>query len=187
MTSLGAWAGPGVAELWGMLADEDRLRVFAALSLGARTISEVADRSGVEARLAVKALKRLVSGGVVAWVENDYEIRRDVIATEARRTARTVEVYEEVGLAPRQAAVLRSFLVDGRLASIPSARSKRLVVLDHIAKVFEIGVRYREREVDTLVRAFYDDYAALRRYLVDEGFLAREAGTYWRSGGSVEL
>ena len=27
--------------------------------------------------------------------------------------------------------------------------------------------------------------AALRRYLVDEGFLDREASVYWRSGGSV--
>lgn len=176
-----------MAELWGLLADEDRLRVFAALALGARTLEEVASRSGVEARPAVHALKRLVSGGVVARVGNDYELRRDVIAAGARRTAKTVEVYEEEGLAPRQAAVLRAFLVEGRLASIPSTRSKRLVVLDHIAKVFEIGVRYPEREVDTIVRAFHADYAALRRYLVDEGFLSREAGTYWRSGGSVEV
>ena len=176
-----------MAELWGLLADEDRLRVFAALSLGARTIGEVSERSGVDPRPAVKALKRLVSGGVVARAGNDYALRRDVIAAQARRTAKTVEQYEEEGLPPRQAAVLRAFLVEGRLASIPSTRSKRLVVLDHIAKVFEIGVRYPEREVDTLVRAFHDDYAALRRYLVDEGFLSREAGTYWRSGGTVDL
>jgi len=110
-----------------------------------------------------------------------------VIAAEARRTAKAVDGYEEEGLPPRQAAVLRAFLVDGRLASIPTTRSKRLVVLDHIAKVFEVGVRYPEREVDARVRAFHDDYAALRRHLVDEGFLAREAGTYWRIGGTVDL
>jgi hypothetical protein len=176
-----------VAELWGLLADEDRLRVFAALSLGARSLTEVSEKSGVEPRLAVKALKRLVAGGVVARDGNDFDLRRDVLAAEARRTAKAVEPYEEEGLPPRQAAVLRAFLVDGRLASIPSTRSKRLVVLDHIAKVFEIGVRYPEREVDTLVRAFHPDYAALRRHLVDEGFLSREAGTYWRTGGSVEI
>lgn len=187
LASLIRWEREAVAELWGLLADEDRLRVFAALSLEARTLTEVSERSGVELRLAVTALKRLVSGGVVARVGNDYELRRDVIAAQARRTAKTVELYEEAGLTPRQAAVLRAFLVDGRLASIPSTRSKRLVVLDHIAKVFEIGVRYPEREVDTMVRAFHADYAALRRYLVDEGFLTREAGTYWRSGGTVEL
>ena len=66
---------------------------------------------------------------------------------------------------------------------MPAKRSRRLVVLDHVAQVFEPGRRYPEREVNVLLRAFYDDYAALRRYLVDEGFLAREDGEYWRSGG----
>jgi len=176
-----------VAELWGLLADEDRLRVFAALALGARTLGEVAEQSDVQVRQAVKALERLVSGGVVTQSGTDYELRRDVIAAEARRTATPAAQHDEAGLPPRQAAVLRAFLVDGRLASIPSARSKRLVVLDHIATIFEVGVRYPEREVNGLLRAFHADYAALRRYLVDEGFLAREASTYWRSGGSVEL
>lgn len=176
-----------MTELWGLLADEDRLRVFSAIALGARSVPDIADHAGMDPRTVVKALQRLESGGVVSGDGNEWDLRRDVIAAEARRTSRTVEPYEEEGLPPRQAAVLRAFLVDGRLASIPSTRSKRLVVLDHIAKVFEIGVRYPEREVDTLVRAFHADYAALRRYLVDEGFLTREAGTYWRSGGTVEL
>jgi len=69
----------------------------------------------------------------------------------------------------------------GRLAQIPAARSNPLVVLDQIARVFEPGVRYPEREVSALLRAFHPDYAALRRYLVDEGFLSRDDGTYWRT------
>lgn len=176
-----------MAELWGLLADEDRLRVFAALSLGARSLVEIADRSGVDARLAVKALKRLERGGVVSRLGNDWELRRDVIAEQARRTATPPETYDEEGLPPAQTAVLRAFLRDGRLVTMPAARSKRLVVLDHISKVFDIGVRYAEREVDALLRAFHPDHAALRRYLVDEGFLSREAGVYWRTGGSVDV
>jgi hypothetical protein len=31
----------------------------------------------------------------------------------------------------------------------------------------------------------HDAYAALRRYLVDDGFLARDGGVYWRAGGTV--
>ena len=38
-----------------------------------------------------------------------------------------------------------------------------------------------------VLRAFFADYAALRRYLVDEGFLARDAGEYWRAGGHVDV
>jgi hypothetical protein len=85
------------------------------------------------------------------------------------------------------AAVLRSFFdADGRLLTVPAKRAKRLVVLDHLAQRFEPGERYSETEVNNRLRETHDDVAALRRYLVDEGFLSREAGVYWRSGGSVD-
>lgn len=87
----------------------------------------------------------------------------------------------------RRAQVLRAFLdPDGRLHTIPARHAKRLVVLDHLASTFEIGVRYPEREVDAVLRAFHPDHAALRRYLVEDGFLSRRDGVYWRSGGTVE-
>ena len=77
------------------------------------------------------------------------------------------------------------FIKDGRLAIMPSKRAKLLPVLDHIAQDFEPGRSYPEREVNDVLQRYHDDFAALRRYLVDEGFLSREAGVYWRSGGTV--
>jgi len=84
--------------------------------------------------------------------------------------------------------VLRSFLTDdGKLHTIPSKHSKLLVVLDHLAQSFEPGRRYTEAEVNQRLNELHPDHAALRRYLVDHGFLAREGGVYWRSGGTVEV
>jgi hypothetical protein len=84
--------------------------------------------------------------------------------------------------------VLRSFLdQDGRLRSIPAKHSKRLVVLDHLAQRFEPGERYPEVEVNRRLREAHPDVAALRRHLVEEGFLDREGGVYWRTGGSVDV
>ena len=83
--------------------------------------------------------------------------------------------------------VLGRFMPAGRIAQMPAKRSRRLLVLDHVARAFEPGRRYPEREVNVLLRAFYDDYVALRRYLVDEGFLARSGGEYWRTGGTVDV
>jgi hypothetical protein len=80
--------------------------------------------------------------------------------------------------------VLRTFLRDGRLTQLPAQRSRRLVVLDHVARVFEPGVRYSEQEINARLRDFHSDYPALRRLLVDEGFLGRENGMYWRTGGT---
>ena len=83
-------------------------------------------------------------------------------------------------------AVLRAFLAeDGSLKSIPTKIRKRLVVLDHVAQEFEPGQKYDETSVNNRLRAYHPDVAALRRYLVDEGFLDRAEGFYWRSGGTV--
>ncbi len=38
-----------------------------------------------------------------------------------------------------------------------------------------------------MLTAYHDDYAALRRYLVDGQFLTRENNVYWRSGGTVQV
>jgi hypothetical protein len=88
---------------------------------------------------------------------------------------------------PPAEVVLGRFMPAGRIDQMPARRSRRLVVLDHVSRAFEPGRRYAEAEVDVVLRAYFDDYAALRRYLVDEGFLAREGGLYWRSGGRVEV
>ena len=84
--------------------------------------------------------------------------------------------------------VVKNFLTpDGRLRTMPAKRSKRLLVLDHVAQRFEPGVMYAEKEVNTVLEHFHADYAALRRALVDEEFLTRENNVYWRSGGTVEV
>ena len=83
--------------------------------------------------------------------------------------------------------VLRSYFRDGRLSVMPRAGRKRRIVLDHVAQEFEPGVRYTEVDVNLALRAIWPDVAALRRYLVDEGLLARAEGMYWRVGGSVEI
>ena len=83
--------------------------------------------------------------------------------------------------------MLATFVQDGRIVTMPTKRAKRLVVLDHVAQSFEPGTSYSEAEVNAVLRGFHEDVAALRRYLVDEGFLSREANVYWRTGGTVPV
>jgi len=89
-------------------------------------------------------------------------------------------------------SVLNHFLdAEGRLHTIPSKRAKLLVVLDFLAQRFEPGVRYSEQQVNEILGDVHPDYAALRRYLVENGFLDRAHQEnnwfYWRSGGSVDV
>jgi hypothetical protein len=83
--------------------------------------------------------------------------------------------------------ILSTFVKDGRITAMPAKRSNRLVLLDYVAGRFEVGVHYTELQVNAILRNQFDDYVALRRYLVDEGFLDRADGSYWRSGGSVPI
>ncbi|MBV9292772.1 MAG: DUF2087 domain-containing protein [Frankiales bacterium] len=170
-----------------LLADEQRLRVVGALLLGAVTTDEVTTATGLPKRRVLEALSRLEAGGLVTRGDQSWEF--DVARLkEIARDARPREAPDDVGDVDADSArVLRTFLRGGRLTQIPLARQKRLVILDHVCRVFEIGVRYPEREVNAFLRAFHPDTAALRRYLVDEGFLSRDHNVYWRTGGSVEL
>lgn len=84
--------------------------------------------------------------------------------------------------------ILDTFLKDGRLVAIPARAGKRRVILEHIVSVFEPGVKIPEREVDAVLRAFYEhDWVSLRRYLIDEGLMDRADGLYWRTGGPVDV
>ena len=120
---------------------------------------------------------------VVALAASSYDVpggpETRSPGTPARRTLDAVD--------DAQQQVVGRFVQDGRLVIVPTKRSKLLLVLDHLAQSFEPGRKYSEPEVNEVLGSFHEDVAALRRYLVDEGFLSREGGVYWRSGGTVEV
>jgi hypothetical protein len=176
------------ASLAGLLAEDGRRRVVAALVLGATTVEDVIAVTGLGTRVVVTALGRLVSGGlVVVQDEGQHALVLDAFR-EAARSSRTAPTADTriAGGTEEEAKVLRAFVRDGQLISIPTSRSKRLVLLNLMAAMFEPGLRYEEWEVNALLRRWHPDSAALRRYLVDEDFLGRDHGEYWRTGGTVD-
>ena len=175
------------ATIAGLLADPTRLRVVAALALGAGTLEDVARAAGMPLKDVALAARRLARGGLVRRDGHRLELLADRFQHAARAAAESAPPPERLSEDPAEAAVLAAFVRDGRLVSIPAQRGKRLVVLRHLVRVVEPGVRYPEREVNALLAVWHPDVAALRRYLVDEGLLAREAGEYWRIGGYVDV
>ncbi|HEY8474532.1 MAG TPA: DUF2087 domain-containing protein [Natronosporangium sp.] len=176
----------GPEQLCGLLAEPDRLAVFAAVVLGVRTPAEVAEATGLTARQTAVALRRLTDGGLVQMDEGGgLAADADAFKTAVRSAAPDKQPTVDLDPDPSRAAVLRTFIRDGRLVQIPASRSKRRVVLEHIAMAFEPGRKYPERVVDAVLRAWHPDHATLRRYLVDEELMDRDAGWYWRIGGPV--
>lgn len=171
----------------GLLADPTRLKVVAALALGAATVEDVAQAAGLPLKDVALAARRLARAGLVHRDGHALALHAGLFGAAARAAAEAAPPPVPLSDDPAEDAVLSAFVRNGRLTSIPAQRSKRLVVLDHLVRVFEAGVRYPEREVNVLLAVWHPDVAALRRYLVDEGLLTREAGVYWRTGGYVEV
>jgi hypothetical protein len=181
---------PSAAAICRLLATPERLKVVAALALGAGTLAEVAEAAGLDQRAAARALARLGSGGLVeSGSDGTHRLRTEALAAagqeESGEPAKAGEDFPSAD--PEAAKVLRRFISDGRLVAMPAPRGKRRVVLEYLAGAFEPGRRYEEREVNAILGAIHPDHATLRRYLVDEGFMDRERGQYWRSGGTVQV
>jgi hypothetical protein len=178
---------PDAGAIVGLLADEDRRCVFAALVLGGSTLEDVRASTGLTSRRAATALARLVDGDLVVRSDQGEHL----LLGEAFRLAAMAAAPERPPPDPTDdvpeddARILRRYFRGGRLTQIPSQRSRKIVILDRLAQEFDVGSRYSERQVNAILRRFHEDVASLRRFLVDEGFLDRAAGEYWRSGGSV--
>lgn len=83
---------------------------------------------------------------------------------------------------PREGRVLANFMDAGRLVQIPARRKKRMIVLRWLADHFRPGERYTEAQVNELIGRYHEDFALLRRLMVDEELMQRAQGLYWRAG-----
>jgi hypothetical protein len=182
------WQTHEAERLLGLIGDPDRLRVVGALSLGATSAADIRSMTDLDARTVEKAIARLIAGELVVREPNGIvRLMTEELLAVARGIAEKRDSEEHTDSDVPGAVVLSRFIKGGRLTSIPVQFSKRAIVLDYLAQSFEPGRRYPEREVNETLSRFHDDVAALRRYLVDEGFMEREAGIYWRSGGRFEV
>jgi len=179
-------------ELVGLLAEPERLRVVAALVLGARTHAELTEATGLDPKAVAAALHRLHTGGLIEDAPGGYLLRTALFKEAARAAAPPPTVDEKHGYAdPKVEQLVRTFVRDGRLLRLPAQQSRRRIVLEHLVSAFEPGVRYSERDVDAVLRAWTDgglvDHVTLRRLLVDESLLDRDGGQYWRAGGWLDV
>lgn len=177
-------------ELLRALADPERLAVAGALAHRPATASDLAAALDMPLARVRRHLTRLSSVGL-AQVDSDRRTWR-LLPESLREAAMEVGPPREAGLAlgavyDEEESVLRSYFRAGRLVEVPAKQSKRRIVLTRLSLEFEAGVTYPERVVNEVLKRFHPDYVSLRRYLVDEGFLTRERGQYWRSGGPVEV
>jgi hypothetical protein len=176
------------------LADLSRLRILGAVATQERTVEELASLLDLKAPTVSHHLAKLRDLDLI-------ETRADGVTRWNALSQRGIESLAKLMSAPEVVAtaaaevegvswerkVLRDFLdasngSEGlRIREIPVQRKKRQVVLRWLADYFEWDRDYSEKEVNALIKRHHEDTAYLRRELVGERLMARDAGRYWRS------
>ena len=166
------------------MASAERLRIVGVLARGRATQSEIAEQLGVHVRDVFNHLAFLAEVGVITETDGVYDLDEKAIESFARGQFEGKRAAYEAKEEPEDVRkVLKNFLnSDGSLKQIPPQGNKLLIVLNFIVDAFAYDTNYTEKEVNTILRRFHVDTAALRRYLVDNGLMDREGdGTrYWR-------
>lgn len=146
------------------LADVTTLRVYGALAVRTCSVPELVDSLGLTARDAGAILRRLQELGLVDRRGGYFKA--------------LVEAWGELAGDPPCPDSLRPRDIADILTLRPA---KRRPLLERLAREFPGGVVISAATVDVILGRLHHDHASLRRYLVEEGLMARDATGYWRT------
>ncbi len=172
--------------LFKCLADKSRLQILKSLAVEDMYVERLAERLGLTPPTVSFHLKKLSDAGAVRSYKNQYytmyALCREMF--ETRILDIILEASDEAELQKQREReyrqrVLEAFFEYGKLKSIPVQRKKERIVLEEIAKVFEAGKVYTEREVNLLIADYHDDFCTIRRDMISEKILDRNETGYW--------
>jgi predicted transcriptional regulator len=174
-------------EFFKVLADEKRLQIIGLLARQDYSVEELAAILSLSSATVSHHLRRLLGLGLVAARAEQhyhvYSLRLQTLRDLAQQILSKEKLHqaaEHLDLDAYDQKVLRDYMVEGRLKQIPRQWKKREVILRYLVEQFEFDRRYSEREVNEIISRTHDDFATLRRGLVDSRRMGRERDVYWR-------
>ncbi|WLR42069.1 DUF2087 domain-containing protein [Bacillus carboniphilus] len=71
--------------------------------------------------------------------------------------------------------------LEGPISSFPSKEKRKIIILQHIVKQFEVQKEYTESQINEVLKSIYSDFVTIRRYLIEYGFMERsqDCSRYW--------
>lgn len=136
------------------------------------TTAEIAQKLGMN----IQVIARKLQSGEISG----YKIGKDWRVEEEAIQKWLGKVSNPVRLSPKQ-KVIKNFIRNGHIIRLPAQRKKRVLLLEHLLESFEPYKIYTESEINDIIRKYYDDYCTVRRELVDEKMMIRNAGKYKRN------
>lgn len=173
--------------LFKCLSDKSRLQILKSLAIEDMYVERLAERLGLTPSTVSFHLKKLADSGAVASYKSQYymmySLKKKIFETSILDIL--LEKSDEAEAQARRDAEYRQKVIDaffeyGKLKSIPAQRKKERIVLEVIAQAFEFDRVYSEREVNIIIADFHDDFCTIRRDMICEQLLDRDAKGYWR-------
>lgn len=165
-----------------LLADETRLEILNILLGEDSYVEKIACELSLTPATICYHLKKMESAGVVNSSRSQfyiiYSLNRDIFNKPIYELIRKDEQLVDREEKYKQ-EVISHFFKYGRLTHIPTQRKKREIVLHEIAKQFEMGQKYDEKEVNEIIHRFHEDHCTIRREMIACGIIARENETFW--------
>ncbi len=175
-------------EFFKLLADEKRLQIVGLLARQEYSVEELAAILALSPATVSHHLQRLVKSGLVQARADQhyhvYSLRLQVLRDLSQRVLSQeslTQTTESLDLDAYDRKVMRDYMEDGRLRMWPHQWKKREVILRYLTEQFETDRRYTEREVNEIIGRVHEDFATLRRELVDTKLLSRDHDVYWRN------
>lgn len=174
-----------------VLGHESRLQIVGLLATGERSVGELATALQLTEPTVSHHLAMMKAVGLLGvraegttriyWLDLAFleRMSKDIFSPANLAHLAPLAEADTSAESPEQ-KILQSFLEGNRIKEIPARRQKRLVILQWLVNHFEHGVRYPEAEMNVRLKQFHPDFAALRRYLIENGLMQRESGFYWR-------
>jgi hypothetical protein len=168
-----------------VFADPSKLKLLAAICDEPLPLHTLARTAGLSETEAMRQIGGLKEAGLLSEVFAHDGFRWQyqpnalfealaVLKNEAKPAGLSEEWTAE------EAKVLGDFFVNNRLKTIPAQRKKKDIVVRYLAQQFEYGKTYTEQEVNFKLLDFHEDYATLRREMIDTKLMRRENGIYQR-------
>ncbi|PEQ64019.1 transcriptional regulator [Bacillus cereus] len=85
----------------------------------------------------------------------------------------------------RDTTIRNFFDKEDRLKSIPGQKKKKLVLLEHLISKLDAGNQYTEKEINTFIKQYHDDFCTIRSEFIVHRFMDREDNMYRINGREV--
>jgi hypothetical protein len=171
-----------------VLGNETRLKILGLIADQEMSVGALSQRLKLTEPTISHHLAKLGEADLVLMrvegTSHFYTLNKEALYESNRLHAALVESAQPaqpiVHNVAEEQRILNNFIVNGRLTKIPQMEKKRVIILRWLADKLEVDRRYQEKEINAFLKLYHEDYATLRREMINSRILARENGVYWR-------